>query len=209
MQPPATCISCGSELPSSAKFCPDCGATLPQAPSADRPMTALEAVGKAVADANAAKAEEIIARKEAGLEPTTRADNIRSLGCLGIVALSILGLVYACSHGSTGSNAGSSGSSIEPSVSAIDAMKAALRTEPQVKDFIYQEGEAVEWQVGVLDDGTPRIGYAMYICELLSEHGARKPDSRVRVVDIVKVKQGINFRNADLGTVKCADGSVF
>ena len=97
----------------------------------------------------------------------------------------------------------------EPSADAIEAAKRAIKAEPKVKDFIYQPGQAVEWQIGVLDDGTSRVGYANYICDLLAEHRASKPKTHVRIVDIAKVANGQNFRAASLGHVACADREVF
>ena len=94
----------------------------------------------------------------------------------------------------------------ETTVQADAALKA-IRAEPKVKDVLYQPGQAVEWQVGVLDDGTPRHGYASYICEVLSEQGADTADTVVRIVDIAKVANGTNFRDASLGSVRCRDGS--
>jgi len=125
---------------------------------------------------------------------------------LGIVALTIFALQFAGvkieppapeSRGDTG-----------PATEAIEAAKQAIRTEPKVKDFIYQPGQAVEWQVGVLDDGTNRVGYANYICEVLAEHKVLTPRTQVRVVDIVKVNQEENFRSASLGHVACSDRRV-
>jgi hypothetical protein len=96
-----------------------------------------------------------------------------------------------------------------PPPQAVEAAKQALSAEPKIKDFIYQPGQAVEWQVGVFDDGTSRVGYASYICQVLDEHGVLTPRTHVRVVDIVKVSQGANFRSASLGHVACADFRVF
>lgn len=92
-----------------------------------------------------------------------------------------------------------------PSDAAIQAAETAIRAEPKVRDLLYQPGQAVEWQIGVLDDGTSRVGYANYICDVLGEHDALKPTTHVRIVDIVKVSAGSNFRAASLGHVACAD----
>ena len=127
-------------------------------------------------------------------------------GMLGIVALMIFAFQYA-------------GVKIEPPVledkgdagpatDAIQAAQQAIRAEPKVKDFIYQQGQAVEWQVGVLDDGTNRVGFANYICEVLGEHRALTPRTQVRIVDIAKVSRGESFRSASLGHVACADRRV-
>ena len=105
---------------------------------------------------------------------------------------------------SIANNVGTAG----PPPQSVEAAKRALRAEAQVKDFIYQPGQAVEWQVGVLDDGSSRVGYASYVCQLLDEHGASTPKTHVRVVDIVKISQGVNARSASLGHVACADFRV-
>lgn len=94
----------------------------------------------------------------------------------------------------------------ETTVQAAAALKA-IRAEPKVKDVLYQPGQAVEWQVGVLDNGTPRYGYASYICEVLSELGAATADTVVRIIDIAKVANGTSSRDASLGSVRCRDGS--
>ena len=96
-----------------------------------------------------------------------------------------------------------------PTAEIIEAVKGALREEPQVKDFLYQPGEAVEWQIGVISDGTSRIGYANYICELLASHGASTDKTIVRIADVVKIESGTALRDANLGAVRCKDRSVF
>ena len=94
-------------------------------------------------------------------------------------------------------------------VSANDASaEAAIRNEPKVKDILHQLNAAVKWQVGVLDDGSKRWGYAFYLCDVLREHGVvtkkTKPSEQiVRIVDIVKVSRGVGFRDASLGAVDC------
>lgn len=91
---------------------------------------------------------------------------------------------------------------------AIEAAKAAIKAEPKVKDMLYQGDEAVQWQIGVLDDGSKRIGYALYICNLLREHKVLTGQTHVRIVDIAKVAQGEDFRSASLGHVICETGDV-
>lgn len=87
---------------------------------------------------------------------------------------------------------------------AVERAKAALQQEATVKDFFYQPEVAIEWLVGVLDDGTPRWGYAQYVCEVLKENGAATDATDVRIIDIVKVaNQGQSFREASLGSVNC------
>lgn len=95
-----------------------------------------------------------------------------------------------------------------PSPAAIDAAQVALRAEPQVKDLHYDPEAAVQWNIGVLDDGSSRIGYAQYACLVLSEKHALAGRTHVRVVDIAKVEQGSDFREANLGHVICETGDV-
>lgn len=91
---------------------------------------------------------------------------------------------------------------------AIEAAKAAIKAEPRVKDMLYQGDEAVQWQIGVLSDGSKEIGYAEYICMLLREHKVLTGQTHVRIVDIAKVAQGEDFRSASLGHVVCETGDV-
>lgn len=95
-----------------------------------------------------------------------------------------------------------------PSLAAIEAVEKALRAEPKVKDFIYSPDQAVQWQIGVLDDGSSRVGYANYVCELLKENDVLTGRTHVRIVDIAKVAQGTDFRSASLGHVICETGDV-
>jgi hypothetical protein len=97
---------------------------------------------------------------------------------------------------------------IGPSAASIDAATAAIKAEPKVKDMLYQGNDAVQWQIGVLDDGSKRTGYALYICNLLREHEALAGRTHVRIVDIAKVNQGEDFRSASLGHVVCETGDV-
>lgn len=43
------------------------------------------------------------------------------------------------------------------------------------------------FKVGVIDDGTSRDGYAMYVCEEIREYGIKDKDIRVQIIDIVKL----------------------
>ena len=93
------------------------------------------------------------------------------------------------------------------STAAADATSAekALRSEPKVKELLYQPGKAVEWQVGVITDGTQRHGYAVYVCDLLRSHGASTTKTIVRIVDIAKIAAKTDtFRSASLGSVRCS-----
>lgn len=95
-----------------------------------------------------------------------------------------------------------------PAPAAIEAAKTAIAAEPKVKDLMYRGEDAVQWHVGVLDDGSSRVGYALYICNLLREHQAMSGRTHVRIVDVAKVAQGQDLRTASLGHVICETGDV-
>ena len=90
---------------------------------------------------------------------------------------------------------------------AVAAAKASIAAEPKVKDLLYDPIATVQWHVGVLNDGSPRFGYAEYLCTLAREHGAADDNTWLRVVDISKVARGVDFRSASLGTIRCGDGT--
>lgn len=77
-------------------------------------------------------------------------------------------------------------------------------------DFNYRPDNVVQWIVAVEDDGSPRYGYAEYICLLLSEHGARGDETVVRITDIEAQRTyGEDFNSASLGSVRCRDQARF
>lgn len=55
--------------------------------------------------------------------------------------------------------------------------------EPRVKDATWTSDRMLK--VGVLDDGTPRDGYAQYLCEELASRGVK--GASVQVIDIAKL----------------------
>lgn len=75
-----------------------------------------------------------------------------------------------------------------------------------VKDAIYQDFAAVQWQIGILDDGRNPTAAAQSICDMLSLRGLVSENTNVRIVDIKKVSQGQNFQKASLGRVNCGTG---
>ncbi|KTE24423.1 MULTISPECIES: hypothetical protein [unclassified Sphingopyxis] len=95
-----------------------------------------------------------------------------------------------------------------PAPAAIEAAKTALASEPKIKDLSYDATNTVQWNVGVLDDGSRRTGYAQYVCQVLQEKGALAGRTHVRIVDIAKVAQGSDFRDANLGHVICETGDI-
>ena len=54
----------------------------------------------------------------------------------------------------------------------IEAAKKALEAERQVESVFLDEEETGEWQIAMVNDGSSRIGYANYVCEVLHESGA-------------------------------------
>jgi hypothetical protein len=89
----------------------------------------------------------------------------------------------------------------------VAAMKQELLTEPKVGDVMHQDGtDLVDWTVAVRDDGTSRVGYATYVCQVLGGRGLVDRRTDVRIVDIAKVKRSGDFRSASLGHVDCTTG---
>lgn len=88
----------------------------------------------------------------------------------------------------------------------IEGAKAAIKAEKKVIDLVYQPGEAVQWLIGVKDDGTPRHGYAQYICNVLSEHGLSMKGAWVRIVDYRRFMLDGDHHAASLGSVECGSG---
>lgn len=90
------------------------------------------------------------------------------------------------------------------------AALAAIKAEPKVKDVLHDDGLVVQWKVAVLDDGTDRLGYAQYLCQVLREHRPNSPPPRLRVVSWQRVLQDRMFDDdANLATVDCATGERF
>lgn len=92
----------------------------------------------------------------------------------------------------------------------ISAAIAELRKEPKIIDLVYAPGNVVDWTVGVKDNGTPRFGYAEFLCLRLAELGLRDEQTMVRIVDYGRyMAPNGNARDADLGTVRCQTGEHF
>ncbi len=60
-------------------------------------------------------------------------------------------------------------------------------TEKTAKDAVWTARKI--FKVGVFDNGTPRNGYAMYVCEILYEYGFKEKNIWVQIIDIVKLSQ--------------------
>jgi hypothetical protein len=89
---------------------------------------------------------------------------------------------------------------------AIEAAKLAIASEADVVDLTFDESNAIEWNVAMIDDGTRRYGYAQSICIILRQAGAYDDRVDVRIVDASKRAQ---FKDAysdySLGAVRCKD----
>lgn len=93
-----------------------------------------------------------------------------------------------------------------PACADAQSAEAEIRAEKIVKDMLYQPGQVVEWQIGVLPDGSDRYGLAEYVCMILADHEVVNDWTEVRIVDIVRMANGEGFRDASLGRVNCASG---
>ncbi len=68
------------------------------------------------------------------------------------------------------------------------ALKYFLSDEEKtVKDAIWSAKKI--FKVGVINDGTPRDGYASYVCQVLYDYGFKGSKISVHVIDIVKLKR--------------------
>lgn len=90
---------------------------------------------------------------------------------------------------------------------AVQSAIAALRSEPKVLDLVYDPQLVVPWTIGMANDGTSRVGFAEYVCSILSEHGAAEASTTVRIVDYQAFMQsGGDARGASMGHVDCGTG---
>lgn len=77
-----------------------------------------------------------------------------------------------------------------------------------IVEVMHDESLAVQWTIGVKDDGTKRYGLAESVCMELGDRGLVHDRTWVRVVDRQAVmSNGGDFRAASLGGVKCATGN--
>lgn len=97
----------------------------------------------------------------------------------------------------------------EPPPAAIEAAKKALQAEKQVAGVYYDPAEIYQWQIGMVNDGSSRVGYARYVCELLKEKKAFVPKTRVKIIDVANVLVAPKDRNMHgMGAVSCDDYSI-
>lgn len=83
-----------------------------------------------------------------------------------------------------------------PPVKQVDSMKYSRdkvqsifqsKDEATAKDALWTSNNI--FKVGVIDDGALRNGYALYVCNILYEHGFKGKKIWVQVIDIVKLTQ--------------------
>lgn len=111
-----------------------------------------------------------------------------------LIALFLL-LVTACGDSST------NGSSWKPTGAYLDAQNLFKGpTEPTVKDALWTS-ESI-FKVGVIDDGSSRKGYAMYVCEVLYDFGFKGKSVWVHVIDIAKLSSSGKW--VKLGEHRCS-----
>lgn len=92
----------------------------------------------------------------------------------------------------------------QPDAANVEAFNAAIKTEPKVIDFVYDPAAVFQWTIGVKDDGSPRHGYAEYLCSRLSEFDLSRDGMKIRIVDFGKfMEPDGNGRDASLGSVDC------
>ena len=89
----------------------------------------------------------------------------------------------------------------EPYTANHEKVKMLFKSinEKTAKDAIWTARNI--FKVGVVDDGTHRDGYAMYVCEVLYEHGFKEKNIWVQVIDILKLTQTGEW--ARLGEAHC------
>jgi len=89
---------------------------------------------------------------------------------------------------------------------AKDAV-AELQSWDAIIEVMHDESLAVQWTIGVKNDGSKRYGLAESVCGELIDRGLAHDTTWVRVVDRQAVlSNGGDFRAASLGSVKCATG---
>lgn len=72
-------------------------------------------------------------------------------------------------------------------------------SEKTAKDAVWTSRKI--FKVGVLDNGTPRDGYASYVCQVLYEHGFKGQQVWVQIIDIAKLTRTNKW--VKLGEARC------
>jgi rhamnose utilization protein RhaD (predicted bifunctional aldolase and dehydrogenase) len=124
----------------------------------------------------------------------------------GVAGISRSGDGAAASPGAAREAGPVAAAPVQPSRPALDAAADAILAEEAVRNLDHRPGNAVQWIVAVDDDGSPRFGYAAYLCRLIAEAGALTPDTAVRIQNhALQARLGEEAREASLGAVRCRD----
>lgn len=89
----------------------------------------------------------------------------------------------------------------------IDETVLAIKSEPRVKDFLYEQlGSHGQWNIGIFPKkGRDEYGFANYICAVIADYGIDLDKQFVRIVDMVKlVREQIPPKKASLIRVQCS-----
>lgn len=101
---------------------------------------------------------------------------------------------------------------VAPSTPAADPVEVVqavreLESWDAIIEVMHDESLAVQWTIGVRNDGSKRYGLAESVCIELSDRGLQHDRTWVRVVDRQAViSNGGDFRAASLGGVRCSTG---
>lgn len=84
-----------------------------------------------------------------------------------------------------------------------DAALEEIRAEPQVVEAMFQNGGRTLW-VSMRDDGSPRDGYANYLCLVMSDAGLPAGNRvRIRIWDAAVMRDELR----QIGEGSCEIGS--
>lgn len=86
----------------------------------------------------------------------------------------------------------------------IDSARQAVVEHFKTKEKIAKDSvwtSSTMFKVGVLDDGTPRDGYAQYVCEVLSDFGFKGKGVEVKIIDVAKLVRTDKWET--LGSAQC------
>lgn len=108
---------------------------------------------------------------------------------IGLLVLIVLNLPEVDKSVPTASQTSQSAIKAEKDNLPREEMKKLFQggIEPTAKDAMWTADDILK--IGVIDNGSPRDGYAIYVCEVLNEHGFKGHKVWVQIVDIVKIKR--------------------
>lgn len=94
-------------------------------------------------------------------------------------------------------------------MAAIEDAKKALEAEKKVEGVFYDPDKSAQWQIGMVNDGSSRVGYAQYVCDILKGKSALAPNTSVKIIDVANLLVPTKNRNMrGMGTVACDDYRV-